>query len=154
MKIDVKFNIHFKKILNFLQDKGTNRFTSITKNLNDGVSQEFAEISKEFINSGHVTPKLSKNNPRGVNAKPLFDTGKLKESLKGSSKGLMGVSYAKEHRKKGGYDWTNPRGKKVKVPQREFIPIDESGYKSEIKEIYKSYEKEFVNLFKSLLRQK
>ena len=99
MKIEVKYNIDFGKALKELEKN------KLSETLNEGVSDKFAKNSFKFIQSGKVTPELSKNNPRGQKAPPLFDTGKLAKSLKGSSQGISGVSYGKKHLHEGGYSW-------------------------------------------------
>ena len=143
MKIEVKYNIDFGKALKELEGN------KLSETLNESVSDKFAKNSFKFIQSGKVEPKLSKNNPRGQKAPPLFDTGKLAKSLKGSSKGITGVSYAKEHKKVGGYTW-----KGFKVPQREFITADLTSEKSANNKIYKEFEKKFTNLLSKRIRKR
>ena len=62
-----------------------------------------AKLARDYITDGKVKPKLPKTNPRGKKARPLFDTGKLAYSLKGTSQGVTGVDYAKEHNLKEKY---------------------------------------------------
>ena len=143
MKIEVKYNIDFGKALKELEGN------KLSETLNLGVSDKFAKNSFKFIQSGKVTPELSKNNPRGQKAPPLFDTGKLAKSLKGSSRGVTGVSYAKEHIKEGGYTW-----KGFKVPQRKFITADLPSEKSANDKIYKEFEKKFTNLLNKRIRKR
>ena len=73
--ITVKYNIDFKKALKELEKE------KLSQTLNEGVSDKFAKNSFKFIKSGKVTPELSDKNPRGQKAPPLFDTGKLANSL-------------------------------------------------------------------------
>ena len=156
MKIEVKYNIDFGKALKELEEK------KLSENLNEGVSDKFAKNSFKFIQSGKVEPKLSKNNPRGQKAPPLFDTGKLAKSLKGTSRGVTGVSYAKEHREPGGYLWFKGgvdskgfgKGGSVDVPQREFITAALSSEKSANNKIYKEFEKKFTNLLSKRIRKR
>ena len=156
MKIEVKYNIDFGKALKELEEK------KLSENLNEGVSDKVAKESAKFIQSGKVKPKLSKNNPRGQKAPPLFDTGKLAKSLKGTSRGVTGVSYAKEHREPGGYLWFKGgvdskgfgKGGSVDVPQREFITAALSSEKSANNKIYKEFEKKFTNLLSKRIRKR
>ena len=163
MKIEVKYNIDFKRILKELDEN------KLFKTLNDGISHKVAETSSRYILEGKVKPKLSKNNPRGIKAPPLFDTGKLANSLKGSSKGITGINYSKEHREPGGYAWfkkhgTNSQGDGiggyVDVPQREFIVAKSEGKlllrgtSSLVDKIYKGFQDKFIKLLNKRLRKK
>ena len=156
MKIEVKYNIDFGKALKELEGN------KLSETLNQGVSDKFAKNQFKFIQSGKVTPELSKNNPRGQKAPPLFDTGKLAKSLKGTSRGVTGVSYAKEHREPGGYLWFKGgvdskgfgKGGSVDVPQREFITAALSSEKSANNKIYKEFEKKFTNLLSKRIRKR
>ena len=143
MKIEVKYNIDFGKALKEVEGK------KLSETLNKGVSDKFAKNSFKFIKSGKVTPELSKNNPRGQKAPPLFDTGKLANSLKGSSQGISGVSYAKDHLKEGGYPW-----KGLQIQQRKFITADLPTEKSANNKIYKEFEKKFVKLLSKRIRKR
>ena len=156
MKITVKYNIDFGKALKELEGN------KLSEHLNEGFSDKVAKESAKFIQSGKVKPKLSKNNPRGQKAPPLFDTGKLAKSLKGTSRGVTGVSYAKEHREPGGYLWFKGgvdskgfgKGGSVDVPQREFITAALSSEKSANNKIYKEFEKKFTNLLSKRIRKR
>jgi hypothetical protein len=141
--ITVKYNIDFKKALKILEGK------KLSETLNEGVADKFAKNSFKFIKSGKVEPELSKNNPRGQKAPPLFDTGKLARSLKGNSKGISGVSYAKDHLKEGGYPW-----KGLRIKQRKFITADLPTEKSANDKIYKEFEKKFVKLLSKSIRKR
>ena len=143
--IEIKYNIDFKKALKELKRE------KLSNTLNKELSPDIAKASLKFIKAGKVTPELSKNNPRGVKAPPLFDTGKLAKSLKGGPKGISGVSYGKEHRRKGGYKWEQ---KNVRVPQREFITAAIPSEKSNTNKIYKDFEKKFVKLLSQLIRKR
>ena len=152
--ITVKYNIDFKKALKQLEKE------KLSDTLNEGVADKFAKNSAKFIKAGKVEPELSDKNPRGVDAPPLFDTGKLARSLKGTTEGITGEDYAKEHRKVGGYRWTKDDGKTVDVPQREFIPhfingrTAISGTKKEILAIYKEFKENFVRVLNKRIRKK
>ena len=141
--ITVKYNIDFKKALKELEKE------KLSETLNEGVVDKFAKNSFKFIKAGKVEPELSKNNPRGQKAPPLFDTGKLARSLKGNSKGISGVSYAKDHLKEGGYKF-----KGLPVPQRKFITADYTSEKSANNKIYKEFQKKFVKLLSKSIRKR
>ena len=141
--ITVKYNIDFKKALKQLEKE------KLSDTLNEGVADKFAKNSAKFIKAGKVEPELSDKNPRGVDAPPLFDTGKLARSLKGNSKGISGVSYAKDHLKEGGYPW-----KGLQIKQRKFITADYSSEKSANNKIYKEFEKKFTNLLSKRIRKR
>ena len=144
--ITVKYNIDFKKALKQLEKE------KLSDTLNEGVADKFAKNSFKFIQSGKVEPELSDRNPRKIknkSAKPLFDTGKLARSLKGNSKGISGVSYAKDHLKEDGYKF-----KGLPVPQRKFITADLPTEKSANNKIYKEFEKKFVKLLSKSIRKR
>ena len=142
--IEIKYNIDFKRLLEeFEREK-------LAYWLNKELGPEIADASAKFIRSGKVMPKLKKTNPRGVKAPPLFDTGKLANSLKGGPSGISGVSYGKEHRKEGGYKWEE---KGIRVEQREFITAAIPSERGNTKKIYKDFEKKFTKLLKSRLRK-
>ena len=141
--ITVKYNIDFKKALKELEKE------KLSDTLNEGVADKFAKNSFKFIKAGKVEPELSDKNPRGVDAPPLFDTGKLARSLKGNSKGISGVSYGKDHLKEGGYKF-----KGLPVPQRKFITADLPTEKSANNKIYKEFEKKFVKLLSKSIRKR
>tara|TARA_R110002020_G_scaffold211618_1_gene417848 strand:+ start:534 stop:1055 length:522 start_codon:yes stop_codon:yes gene_type:complete len=168
MKITVKYNIDFGKALKELKkDK-------LTRVINLNLGREIASsLAKRTIRNGLIKPKLSDKNPRKIknkSAKPLFDTGTLAKSLKGTTEGIIGVDYAKEHRKNSGkvnkdgdiiaYPWTKPNGKTVDVPQREFIPhlINGKpairGTKKELLAIYKEFKEDFVGVLNRRIRGK
>jgi len=161
--IEVKYNIDFGKAVKLVEEKGLERL------INENVADKTARLATDYITSGKVKPKLSKRNPRGRKARPLFDTGKLAYSLKGSPAGISGISYAKEHRENTGevkdgniiaYNWTKPNGKTVKVPQREFIPHLKDGKpvlhgtKGPILKIYEDFKKKFVRLLNKRMRKR
>ena len=154
MKIEVKYNINFGKALKLLEENKLTKFT------NNKLAPQTAKLAQKYIRSGKVTPKLSKNNPRGTKAKPLFDTRKLHDSLKGGTQGVSGVDYAKAHREPGGYIW-----KGLDVPQREFIPHYEDSEKGgrivalkgtggDLKKMYDVFKKKFVKLLSKRIRKR
>ena len=162
--ITVKYNIDFKKALKIVKEQNLEKYT------NEHFADKTARLARDYITDGKVKPKLPKTNPRGTKARPLFDTGKLAYSLKGTSQGITGVNYAKEHRKDAGrtnkrgekiaYPWTKSDGKTVDVPQREFIPhfingrTAISGTKKEILAIYKEFKENFVRVLNKRIRKK
>ena len=153
--ITVKYNINFKRVLKELEQE------KLEDTLNEGVADKFAKNSFKFIKAGKVEPELSENNPRGEDAPPLFDTGKLAKSLKGSKEGIKGVTYGKKHYQKNGYTWKKKvflRGKEktlnLKVPQRKFITADYPSEKSANNKIYKEFQKKFVTLLNKRIRKK
>ena len=92
MKIEIKYNIDFGKALKVLNEQ------SLDKYINADLADKTARLALDYIAEGKVKPKLSDNNPRKIqnkNARPLFDTGKLAHSLKGSSSGIKGEKYGK-----------------------------------------------------------
>ena len=154
MKIEVKYNIDFGKALKILKEQNLDKY------INADLADKTAKLARDYITDGKVKPKLSDNNPRGKKARPLFDTGKLAYSLKGTSQGITGIDYAKEHRKQGGYTW-----KGLDVPQREFIPHFEDstkgrrvvalrGTKAALTKIYEDFEKKFIRLLNKRIRKR
>ena len=145
--IEVKYNIDFKKALKELEEK------KLSETLNKEVTPKTVELSKKFIKSGNVKPRLSgfQRNYRksiGINQnKPLFMTGKLVNSLKGSPQGIKGINYAKEHRE--GYEYLDND-----VPAREFVTAALPSEKSSTDKIYKEFQKKFVNLLSKRIRKK
>ena len=153
--ITVKYNVDFKKALKVLKEQNLEKYT------NAHFSDKTARLALDYIAEGKVTPKLSKNNPRGQKARPLFDTGKLAHSLKGSSSGIKGEKYGKYHRQEKGFKaWG-----KFNVPQREFIPhfkdsekgrsvVALRGTKSALTKIYEDFEKKFIRLLNKRIRKR
>ena len=159
MKIEVKYNINFKKALKELESN------KLFETVNEGLSHKVAKTSSRFILEGKVKPKLADGNPRGTKGKPLFDTGNLANSLKGSSRGITankpkggGIPY-RSHRESD-YTWKKPDGHPVQVPQREFIVAKHNG-KLLLRgtsglgdKIYKEFEKKFTNLLSKRIRKR
>ena len=143
--IEVKINIDFNKALKEVKTR------KLSETLNKEISGPIAEQSTKYIQAGKVKPQLSINNPRGQGAKPLFDTGKLANSLKGGPKGISGVSYCKEHRRKGGYKWEE---KDIRVRQREFITAALPSQDSKTNKIYKEFQDKFVKLLSKRIRKR
>ena len=150
----VKYNINFGKALKVLERQGFEKY------INDHFADKTARLARNYITDGKVKPQLSDNNPRKIknkSARPLFDTGKLAYSLKGTLQGISGVKYGKYHRQKDGFKaWgkfqTPP--KSVQPPkEREFIPhfkedgkIAIRGTKSDVSKIYKDFKVKFTKL--------
>ena len=161
MKIDVKYNIDFKRLEKQFEQK------KLEKTINEGLSHKVAQTSSRFILDGKVKPVLPRTNPRkrkNASARPLFDTGNLANSLKGSPKGITankpknGKIPYKKHRTV--YDWTKKDGKTVQVPAREFIVARNegklliSGTSALVDKIYKEFQDKFVKLLSKVLRKK
>ena len=160
--ITVKYNIDFGKALKVVSEQSLERYT------NAHFSEKTAKLARDFITDGKVKPKLSDNNPRKIknkSARPLFDTGNLAYSLKGSTRGISGVKYAKYHRQKGGFKAWNrfqTPPKSVQPPEeREFIPhfkedgkIALRGTKKDLTKIYEDFQKKFVRLLNKRIRKK
>ncbi len=140
----IEYNIDFNSILKEVQKEKLRYW------VNKEVAPEIADASSKFIKAGKVRPKLKKTNPRGVKAPPLFDTGKLADSLKGGPKGISGVNYAKEHRREGGYPWEE---KGIIVEQREFITAALPSEKGNTNKIYKDFEEKFTKLLENRMRK-
>ena len=165
--IEVKYNIDFSKALKIVKEQNLEKYT------NAHFSSKTAELSKKYIKSGKVKPLLSKNNPRGQKSKPLFDTGALANSLKGSSEGVKANSYAAQHRDflktknkvKIAYEW-NKNGKTLDVPQREYLVhykkynendknlVALRGTKGDLVKMYEDFQKKFVRLLNKRIRKK
>ena len=156
--ITVKYNIDFGKALKVVGEQSLERY------VNAHFADRTAKLARDYITDGKVKPKLSDNNPRKIknkSAKPLFDTGALAKSLKGSTEGISSVKYGKYHRQEGGFKaWG-----KFDVPQREFIPhykqsakgrsvVALRGTKSDVKKIYEDFKKKFIRLLNKRIRKK
>ena len=171
MKIEVKYNIDFKKALKQLDDN------KLFNTLNEGLSHKVAEESAKYIKDGKVKPalapltiKVKESEGSSTPKTPLRMTGKLVNSLKGSNKGLRGLRYGVNHRE-GEYVWTENTSYKVLprplVPakgltprKREFIVARHNGKlllrgtKSIVDKIYKEFEKKFTNLLSKRIRKR
>ena len=159
--IEVKYNIDFSKALKELESN------KLFETLNEGLSHKVADTSKKFIIDGKVKPVLPNTNPRkkkDPSARPLFDTGNLAGSLKGSKRGITankptdkGIPY-RSHRESS-FTWKKPDGHSVTVPQREFIVARSQGKllirgtSALVDKIYKEFNKKFNKLlYKSMRR--
>ncbi len=159
--IEVKYNIDFSKALKELESN------KLFETLNEGLSHKVANTSKKFIIDGKVKPVLPNTNPRkkkDPSARPLFDTGNLAGSLKGSKRGITankptdkGIPY-RSHRESS-FTWKKPDGHSVTVPQREFIVARSQGKllirgtSALVDKIYKEFNKKFNKLlYKSMTR--
>ena len=159
--ITVKYNIDFKKALKELESN------KLFETVNEGLSHKVAETSSRYILEGKVKPKLSDKNPRkkkDPSARPLFDTGNLANSLKGSKRGITankptdkGIPY-RSHRESS-YTWKKPDGHSVTVPQREFIVARHNGKlllkgtSALVDKIYKEFSKKFNKLLYKSMRK-
>tara|TARA_R100000781_G_scaffold108686_1_gene73345 strand:+ start:105 stop:590 length:486 start_codon:yes stop_codon:yes gene_type:complete len=113
MKTSITFDAY--KLSKFLESK---KYEDLKTN---ALAQPMVEEYKKFIRSGKVKPVLSsrtkynrkkKSSPGGV--KPLFDTGRLANSIRynKNKKGIYAVYYAEYHK-----DGNPSRN----LPQRDFI---------------------------------
>ena len=156
--IEVKYNINFKKALKELESN------KLFETVNEGLSHKVAKTSSRYILEGKVKPKLADGNPRGKNAPPLFDTGNLANSLKGSKRGITankptdkGIPY-RSHRESS-YTWKKPDGHSVTVPQREFIVARHNGKlllkgtSALVDKIYKEFSKNINKLLYKSMRK-
>ena len=156
--IEVKYNINFKKALKELESN------KLFETVNEGLSHKVAKTSSRYILEGKVKPKLADGNTRGKNAPPLFDTGNLANSLKGSKRGITankptdkGIPY-RSHRESS-YTWKKPDGHSVTVPQREFIVARHNGKlllkgtSALVDKIYKEFSKKFNKLLYKSMRK-
>ena len=156
--ITVKYNIDFGKALKVVGEQSLERY------VNAHFADRTAKLARDYITDGKVKPKLSDNNPRKIknkSAKPLFDTGALAKSLKGSTSGISAEKYGKYHRQEGGFKaWG-----KFDVPQRESIPhykqsakgrsvVALRGTMSDVKKIYEYFKKKFIRLLNKRIRKK
>ena len=116
---------------------------------------------KNFIKKGNVTPKLAqatinarrkrKKNPSIGGTKPLYDTGKLVQSIRydKADDSIKAIHYAKAHIE--GYNWNNR-----KVPSRDFISQANERLGEELSKTYfesKSMKELFIKLRESLRKR-
>ena len=126
MKTSITFDAY--KLSKFLESK---KYEDLKTN---ALAQPMVEEYKKFIRSGKVKPVLSsrtkynrkkKSSPGGY--KPLFDTGRLANSIRynKNKKAIYAVHYAENHAYR---DESTPK----RLPQRDFIDqthkaLDEKG---------------------------
>tara|TARA_R110000751_G_scaffold1533_1_gene5724 strand:+ start:19 stop:471 length:453 start_codon:yes stop_codon:yes gene_type:complete len=118
---EVSVNFNFGRLSDKLE-------SIISKYLNDDFAEQVVKASKEKIKSGKVTPALSPTTleirqRRGtVGSSPLYETGRLHDSIKKTSDGIEAIGYAGKHLK--GYN-TSAKSMipKKQVPKRNFIDI-------------------------------
>ena len=118
---EVSVNFNFGRLSDKLE-------SIINKYLNDDFAEQVVKASKEKIKSGKVTPALSPTTleirqRRGtVGSSPLYETGRLHDSIKKTSDGIEAIGYAGKHLK--GYN-TSAKSMipKKQVPKRNFIDI-------------------------------
>tara|TARA_R100000781_G_scaffold7048_1_gene6933 strand:+ start:38 stop:511 length:474 start_codon:yes stop_codon:yes gene_type:complete len=156
--ITVKSKIDFSKLLKEFENKRLNQ------TLNTSLSPRLADILKEFIkkpNNGLEKLSSTQLNVRRHTYKvdrknPLWMTGNLLNSLKGSKKGLEGVSYINKGKENhaDGYTWKSPHPDKVakqpEVPSRNIM----MGYteKEKVKNI-EDFKKDFIKLLNKRIRK-
>ena len=159
MKIEIKYNIDFSKAFAELEQKKLN------ESANTHLSTNLADTLKTFIkrkNNGLADLSPTQKNVRLFkynieDTRPLFMTGKLHDSLKGSNQGLKGVSYinkgAENHA--DGYWWKTPHPDKQMdkpyVPPRNIF----HGYtKKDADRNVKEFKDKFVKLLINKLQRK
>ena len=156
--IKLKFNINFDKLKKEFEPKKVNETVNI------GLSTGLADILKKFIkrpNNG-----LAKLSPTQISVRqfkyntddkrPLFLTGKLHDSLKGSREGLKGVPYINKgpENHASGYVWKTDHPDKMAkdpiVPPRNIM----MGYtnQQETKNL-EDFKKDFVKLLNKAIRR-
>ena len=154
-KINTKFDIDIDKAVAELKEKKLN------ETINIHLSQNLADSTKAFIkkkNNGlaelsdiQKNVRLFKHN--STDTRPLFLTGRLHDSLKGSKKGLRGVDYINQHA--SGYTWKTPHPDKQLddpyVPPRNIF----DGYtKKDADRNVKEFKDKFVKLLIKKLQRK
>ena len=135
MKTSITFD--FYKLAKFINTKKYNDLKT------NALAQPMVEEYKNFIKKGKVTPGLNKStknirktrktNPSIGGTKPLYDTGKLVNSIRynKNKKAIFAVDYASYHRE----DRYTPPGSMIPgkfVPARDFVAqthgaLDEKG---------------------------
>ena len=156
MKIEIKYNIDFGKAIAELETKKLN------ESANTHLSTNLAESTKKFIkkkNNGLAPLSPTQKNVRlfkynTEDTRPLFLTGRLHDSLKGSKEGLRGVDYINQHA--SGYDWNwNHEDRMITsfdppVPPRNIF----SGYtKEEASKNVKDFGQKIVKLIDKTIRK-
>ena len=118
MKTSISFDAN--KALEWVKSKEYQKIKSET------IAKPMANHYRKFIKDGKVTPSLSNktihnrrnrlNKPSIGGDKPLYDTGKLADSIRYDEKNqsIKAISYAKEHIDGG--KWGN-----VNLPERDFV---------------------------------
>ena len=138
MKVSFKSNFSFKKLAdNFkavVKDSNLDISTAIAKNTKkniiDGLSPALEESTLIQRQEGRSSWKKEGHNEAGTesfNTKPLWYTGRLKDSIEGSKDGLKIYDYGLEHQK--GF-----MGSHGDVPARPFIATleDDKAYQEKI----------------------
>tara|TARA_Y100000592_G_C5323506_1_gene245957 strand:+ start:65 stop:547 length:483 start_codon:yes stop_codon:yes gene_type:complete len=159
--IKLKFNINFDKFKKEFEPKKVNETVNI------GLSTGLADILKKFIKTpNNGLAKLSptqisvrQNIYNTTDTRPLFLTGKLHDSLKGSREGLKGVPYINKgpENHASGYEWKSDHPDRMvtsfdpPVPPRNIM----MGYtnQQETKNL-EDFKKDFVKLLNKAIRRK
>ena len=157
--IKLKFNINFDKLKNEFESKKLN------KTVNTTLSNNLATILKDFIKTSNNG--LKKLSPTQMSVRqfkynvtrknPLWMTGKLLNSLKGSDRGLKGEPYINkgEENHADGYIWKSPHPDKMsphdpEVPARNIMIAYNK--KEEDKNV-EDFKKNFVKLLNKAIRK-
>tara|TARA_R100001530_G_scaffold103344_1_gene71912 strand:+ start:244 stop:708 length:465 start_codon:yes stop_codon:yes gene_type:complete len=154
MKIEIKYNIDFGKAFAELEEKKLN------ESANTHLSTNLAKSTQTFLkkkNNGLAELSPTQKNVRLFNHKtkdtrPLFLTGRLHDSLKGSKEGLKGVDYINQHATGYNWNWDHPdkQMENPKVPPRNIF----SGYtKEEASKNVKEFGQKIVKLIDKTIRK-
>tara|TARA_Y100001963_G_C6467993_1_gene303170 strand:+ start:131 stop:535 length:405 start_codon:yes stop_codon:yes gene_type:complete len=118
MKLKIKSNFSFSKLASYVKSEKFNKEQSKL------VGPPIVESSKKFIREGKVRPDIKQitkdiKRRRGSPTPniPLMDTGNLVNSLKATTKGIIGASYGKKHLEGDG------------ITRRNFIHVEEDKIK-------------------------
>lgn len=156
--IKLKFNINFDKLKNEFESK------KLSKTVNTTLSNNLAAILKKFIKTANNG--LAKLSPTQMSVRqfkynvtrknPLWMTGKLLNSLKGSDRGLKGVPYINkgEENHAEGYIWKSSHPDKMspdpEVPARNIMLAYN---KKEEDRNVEDFKKDFVKLLNKAIRK-
>tara|TARA_R100001463_G_scaffold23408_1_gene56190 strand:- start:1501 stop:1962 length:462 start_codon:yes stop_codon:yes gene_type:complete len=152
--IKLKFNINFDKLKNEFESKKVNE--SININLSSSLATTLQHFIQKKNNGLEPLSPTQKNVRRfkhsNTDTRPLFLSGTLHDSLKGSKQGLRGVDYIKQHAT--GYDWSwdhpDKQMKNPKVPARNIA----DGYtKKDADKNVEDFKKDFVKLLNKAIRK-
>ena len=165
--ITVKVNIDFGKALRKIEGDKLN--VLIGKDIMWGLAVQ----SGDYMAKGKVTPKLTQttiaarkahNLNAGPKDAPLFMSGQLANSLRGTKEGISGESYGAKHRE-GPYTWDDDTfykvakgpvtvpGSKLTPRKREFIIYFIPSEQKMVNYIYKLFNDMIVKLIDESIRK-
>ena len=155
LKMKTSVNFDFYNMAKYVQGERYKKLKA------DAFGSSVVPAYKNFIKKGNVTPKLAKEtiaerrrrktHPSIGGTKPLYDTGKLVQSIRydKADDSIKAIHYAKSHIE--GYNWNNR-----KVPSRDFISQANERLGEELSKTYfesKSMQELFIKLRQSLRRR-